>query len=173
MTRAALVLIVVAVIALVLVLMRRGWVSRARQQGQIVAPPPVPAALLSSGAGRNAGGYAGRYLGTTVEGDWLGRVVVHDLGVPSSASVSVFAEGLRIHRPQSASFFIPTPALQAVRLDNAACGKAYGPGGVVVVTWSLGTQTLDTAIRLDDVRTHSKLVADIQPMCAAKEGAVQ
>lgn len=170
MTRAALVLIVVALLALVFLLMRRGWVSRARQQSQIAAPPRVPAALLS---GSSAVARPGKYVGTTVEGDWLGRIVVHDLGVPSSATMSVLTEGLIVRRPQSSSFFVPTPALQGVRLDNAACGKAYGPGGVVVVTWRLGTQNVDTAIRLDDVHTHAKLVAEIQALRPAREGAIQ
>jgi len=170
MTRAVLVLIVVALLALVLVLMRRGWLSRARQQEQITRPLPVPPDLLAGGGAIES---SGRYVGTTVEGDWLARIVVHDLGVPSSASVSVVAEGLCINRPRSSSFFVPAQALQGARLDSAACGKAYGPGGVVVVSWMLGGQSVDTGIRLDDVRSHPKLVADLEPLCAAREGAIQ
>jgi len=170
MTRVALVLIVLGLLALVFVLMRRGWLSRAQQQAQIATPLPVPQELL---AGAVAIERSGRYVGTTVAGDWLARIVVHDLGVPSSATVSVVIEGLCIDRPHSSSFFIPAHALEGVRLDSAACGKAYGPGGVVVVTWALGTKSVDTAIRLDDVQAHSKLVADIEPLCSAREGASQ
>jgi hypothetical protein len=170
MTRAALVLVVVGFIALVLVLMRRGWVSRARGQARIPAPPQVSQALQSASS---LGERSGRYLGTTVEGDWLGRIVVHDLGVPSSVRVSVLAEGLRIDRPRSSSFFVPARALKGVRLDNAACGKAYGPGGVLVVTWALGSQNVDTAIRLGDVHAHASLASEIQRLCSTREGAIQ
>ena len=167
MSRVALVLVVVALMLLALTLMRSGWLSRARRQAHIEAPMSIPAALM---AGIDTSALPGRYLGTTNEGDWLGRIVVHRLGVPSSLSLQVSAEGLSIDRPGSSSFLIPANAVDDAHLDNAACGKAYGPGGVVVVSWRLGGQCLDTAVRLDDPRRSSRVGGNTQQFLQANEG---
>lgn len=143
--RLLLVLVVIAVIALVLVGMRRGWQRRARSQSDIGAPPAAPAALASV----DIGPVPGVYLGSTTHGDWLDRVVVHDLGVRSRADVDSGPEGLLMRRQGAPAVFIPAGLMRGVGTARGIAGKAYERGGVLIVTWELDGRLVDTGFRAD------------------------
>ena len=89
------------------------------------------------------------YVSSTVAGDWLERVVAHDLGVRSRAVVRVFAGGVRIERDGAADLFVPADALRAVGTAPGMAGKYVGGDGLVVLTWQLPDDgaSLDTGLR--------------------------
>jgi hypothetical protein len=120
-----------------------GWKRRGRKHDlpELVPVPPVaelPPARLQAGA---------RYFGTTVNGDWLDRVVARGLGARSTARLSLSDEGLDVVR-LAGSFRIPCAALRGARHDRGIAGKVVPPHGLLVVTWQHGDYLLDTGFRL-------------------------
>lgn len=156
--RILLVLVVVAVIALVLAGMRRGWLRRARAQQDIPAPP-LPADTVD---GETA--VAGVYVGSTLHGDWLDRVVVHDLGVRSRMRAQVTAEGVAIRREGARDLLIPAASLRGAGLGRGIAGKAYERDGVLVITWDLGGRLMDTGLRADVAEDQRQLLESVLAM---------
>ena len=139
----------VGLAALVLVLayagMWRGWRRRAAKHDlpPLEHPPSVrdlPDAKVGGGA---------RYVGTTVAGDWLDRVVARGLGARSVCRLNLSPEGLDVIR-MAGSFRIPAAALRGARHDQGIAGKVVPPHGLLVVTWEHGDYMLDTGFRLTD-----------------------
>ncbi|WNB84257.1 hypothetical protein [Cellulomonas sp. ATA003] len=85
------------------------------------------------------------YVSSTVAGDWLERVVAHDLGARSRAVVQVFTGGVRIQRQGATDLWIAASALRAATTAPGMAGKYVGGDGLVVLTWQLP----DTAAQLD------------------------
>ena len=75
--------------------MRVGWEHRRRRTED--AAPALPAVPDDPGP-VTSGPFEAAYVSSTRAGDWLDRVVAHDLGVRSPAEVSVHASGLRLRR---------------------------------------------------------------------------
>lgn len=146
-------LVALAVVA-VLALMRLGWVRRGRRQQDIAPLPPVPP-LPEQGLALSA--VQSRYLGTTRGDDWLDRVVVRGLGVPSAAQVSVGAEGLWCLRTGAPDLFIPAGQLVDARHDRGHAGKVYEGGGVLVLRWRHEGVTLETGLRVRDAAVAEDL----------------
>ena len=143
--RILLVLVVVAVIALVLLGMRAGWRRRAREQADIAEPLLPPDVLADT----TAGPVSGVFLGSTHHGDWLDRIVVHDLGVRSRASAEVGPSGVALRREGARDVFIPAATVRGAEMARGIAGKAYERDGVLVVTWELGGRLVDTGFRAD------------------------
>ena len=159
--RIALVLVVVGVIALVLLGMRRGWLRRARAQESIAAPP-LP-------TGDPDVGVNGVYVGTTSHGDWLDRIVVHDLGVRSRMRAQVGPEGVSLWREGARDVLIPTASLRGATLARGIAGKAYERDGVLVITWELDGRLMDTGLRADTAEDQRTLLEDV--LAATGHGA--
>jgi hypothetical protein len=141
--RAALTVLVVALLLLVLALMRWGWVRRGRRQSDVPPLPPVPALPATPDV-------PARYLGATRSGDWLDRVVVHGLGVPSAARVTVTSAGVWIVRDGAPDLFVAADHVVGVRHDRGAAGRVLEQDGVLVITWRHGDQPLDLGLRVRD-----------------------
>jgi hypothetical protein len=150
-------LIVLALIGICL-LMLRGWRRRARRQADLadlpVAPKTLGQALLEP--------LPGRYLASTAAGDWLDRIVVHGLGVPSKALLAVTTSGVYIERQGAPDVYIPAASLVGAHLDRGIAGAVYEHGGVAVVTWKLGDRALDSGFRASDADRHDEVVAAVQ-----------
>jgi hypothetical protein len=130
--------------------MRAGWRHRgARTAAVVPALPPVPADGDPSLGAPATGPLEATYVSSTVAGDWLERVVAHDLGARSGAVVQVFDGGVRIERDGAADLFVPADALRAVGTAPGMAGKYVGGDGLVVLTWQApdGGATLDTGLR--------------------------
>lgn len=141
--RIALTVTVLIVIVLALVGMRRGWQNKAKRQEAI----PEPATIPSGEAHELADRVEGTYLASTTADQWLDRIVVHSLGVPSKAVVTVRADGIAFEREGEPDFFIAKADVTAVRLDRGIAGEVYEAGSVLIVTWRLGDVVLDTGFR--------------------------
>ncbi|MBO0900356.1 hypothetical protein J1G42_07810 [Cellulomonas sp. zg-ZUI222] len=148
----------VAILAALAVLglwgMWRGWQARGRRTAALV--PSVPTVPASPGAPVGAPVEA-VYVSSTRAGDWLDRVVAHDLGVRSPALVQVHADGVLLTRTGAADVWVPAGALRAVGTSSGQAGKFVGRDELVVLTWVPDATTgtaIDTAlqVRHDDAR---------------------
>ena len=134
--------------------MVRGWRSRAARTAQIV--PSVPAVPAEPGAPRTDDVEA-VYVSSTRAGDWLERVVAHDLGTRSPAQVRVHDAGVLITRTGARDLWVPAAALLDVSTSSGQAGKFVGRDELVVLTWVPDATTgtaIDTAllVRHDDER---------------------
>ena len=148
--RLALVALVAGLIALALWGMRLGWQGRVARHSSMAEPSAFDAPASS--------GVPGLYLGTSISGDWLDRVAVHELGVRSRASFHLVDGGVGIRRDGTRSFLIPALAVRGVRTDRGVAGTVRGKDSVIVVTWMLADHVLDTGIRADDGVDHAALL---------------
>ena len=148
--RLALVALIAGLIALALWGMRRGWQGRVARHSSMAEPSAFDAPASS--------GVLGLYLGTSISGDWLDRVAVHELGVRSRASFHLVDGGVGIRRDGARSFLIPASAVRGVRTDRGVAGTVRGKDSVIVVTWMLADDVLDTGIRADDGADHAALL---------------
>ena len=163
--RILLVLVVLGVIGLVLLGMRAGWRRRARTQADI-AEPLLPPDVL---ADITAGPVSGVFLGSTHHGDWLDRIVVHDLGVRSRASAEVGPSGVALRREGARDVFIPAATVRGAEMARGIAGKAYERDGVLVVTWELGGRLVDTGFRAD-VADEQRVLRDAIVGLVAEQG---
>lgn len=161
MTRLLLVLAVLAVFALALWGMRRGWVARGRRQGALEAPatPPLERAELGD---QLLEPLTGLYVGSTMAGSWQDRIVAGGLGVRADATATLYAGGVVIDRQGSQPLFIPAGALVGGRLAPGLAGKVVGAGGLLVIRWMLGEAQVDTGLRADDKTRYPQWVAALE-----------
>jgi hypothetical protein len=157
MIRLILVLVCLAVLALTLLAMRRGWRNRMDRQSVLPPLPGRPADL-----GTELLRADGLYVGTTYSTSWQDRVVHAGLGERAAASAVLSTAGLAIDRDGAAAIFIPRRAFVEARL-----AKVMGEGGLLVLRWRLGAAELDTAFRADDKTTYPAWVAAINERAAA------
>jgi hypothetical protein len=152
----------IVVIGVIYWLMRQGWQWRKTQQSGLPALPAAPKHTTQPILELE-----GRYLATTSAGNWLDRVVAHNLGLRSLAELTLTAEGLTVVRPASADFFVPVAALRGARTDNRIAGKVVPEGGLLVVTWEHGGTLLDSGFRADHPAEHENWVTAIEVLMRA------
>jgi hypothetical protein len=157
--------IVLAVGLLALWGMRRGWLRRG--ETSIAWVPDLPAVPADGDGPRDLGAarseaFAATYVSSTRSGDYLERVVAHDLGVRSAAAVQVFDAGIRITRIGARDVFVPAASLRAVGTTNGIAGKFVGRDGIVVLTWLTAPadeRGLDTGLHLRHAADRPRLLA--------------
>lgn len=151
--RIGLVLLTLALIALALWGMRRGWQARAARQSDVVEPAtaPPPGTQLCTPVG-------GLFLGTSRAGDWLDRIVVFDLGVRSRAHVSWGPSGLWFDRTGARAVFVPAGDIVGLRTDRGVAGTVRAKDSVIVVTWRLGGAVVESGFRADDSSGHDSVL---------------
>jgi hypothetical protein len=140
--------VVVLLLALALWGMCAGWRARGRRTALLV--PSLPVVPDDLGDARTEPAEA-VYVSSTRAGDWLDRVVAHDLGARSGAVVRVHDAGVLVRRTGAQDVWVPAGRLTAVGTSRGQAGKFVGPEGLVVLTWvpdpATGT-ALDTALRV-------------------------
>jgi hypothetical protein len=151
--RLAFVLVIIGLIALALWGMRRGWQNRAARQQDV----PAPAERAPEGAVLSRP-VPGQFAGTGINGDWMDRVVVHELGVRSRAALAYGPEGILLDRVGARSVFIPASSIVGVRADRGVAGTVKSKDGMVVVSWRLGERTVDSGFRADAASDHATVL---------------
>lgn len=163
--RALLTLATVALVALGVWGMRRGWRHRAARQDDVPAPPPVPDGLPQADA------VSGLYVATTTAGDLLDRIVVHGLGSRGRAELFVRSEGVLIDRVGEPSVWIPRDSLRAVRLGSGQAQKAFEAGGLILMRWMLGPRDVETGFRADDPDEHVAVAQALAALLSTNGGS--
>ena len=156
------VLFAVGVIVLVTALMALGWRNRLRRQGSVPAPADAPTEL-----GRVLYEAEGQYVATTTAGDWLDRIAVHGLGLRGNAVATVHPEGVLLSRTGARAVFVPRGDLVSVQLAGGMTGKFVEKEGLVVLTWRLGTERVDTGFRTRHASAKAQLVAAVAALVPA------
>jgi hypothetical protein len=157
--RILLTLLVLAVLSGVYWLMWRGWKNRAARQDGL--PVPATAAPEGSAFGESVEGV---YASTTTHGEWLDRIAVHGLGVRSNAWVSVGRAGVLFEREAAPDVFVPAADLESVQAAPGIAGKVTGGEGLVLVSWRLGEQVLDTGFHPRAKGDRARLIDGIDAL---------
>lgn len=153
------VLITLAILLAIFALMWWGWRNKLKRQGGIAELPLVP-----DDAGPASLSVPGQYVTTTSEGDWLDRIAVHGLGLRTKAVLGIHAGGILIARSGAADVFIPRDALTEVGTQSGMAGKFVEKDGLVVMTWRLGTLSVDTGFRTTAAEAKRPLVRALQEL---------
>lgn len=148
-----------AAIAILVGLMALGWRNRTRRQEHLQAPPGPPEDL---GAPLYAA--EGQYIVTTTGGDWLDRVNVHGLGNKATATAAVYRHGLLFDRSGDSEVYIDRDCLVGVRLERGMAGKFVEKDGLLVVSWTHGTDTFDTGFRTRYAADKPQLLAAVSSL---------
>lgn len=151
--RIGLVAAMLGLIVLALWGMRRGWMHRQQRQSDVPAPADAPPADAQLGES-----VEGLFAGTGAHGDWMDRIVVHDLGVRSRSTIAWGPDGIAFERQGARSLFIPAAAVVGVRTDRGVAGTVRSKDGMVVVTWRLGDRVVDTGFRADAATDHATVL---------------
>lgn len=150
MDRLLLTLLVLAVFLLALWAMWRGWRRKAREQSARFDPfPEVPDDL-----GPQLAVTKGLYVATTVSGRWQERIVTRGVGMRGPATLRRHERGIVVDRDGAVGFFIPAEAVTDIRTGQKMAGKVMGTDGLLVITWQLGDELVDTGFRGDDVDVY-------------------
>lgn len=155
--RIAFTFITVAVIALAVWGMRRSWAKKARQFAHL----PAPIAQAPEGTQWVAGPVEARFGGTTTTGQWLNRVVTHNLGTPRGVTVAVSPDGLWLTDDTDFNLWIPTQDIVSVRTGRGIAGDVVEPDGMIIVSWTLGDTTLDSGIRVTRNADHEQVLGEL------------
>ncbi len=150
-SRLALTGIMVAVIALTLWAMRRGWQRRtARQDWFVPAAAPEPFTATEA--------FAGRYLATVHTADWLDRITAGGLGMAGHADIALGPAGVRITRTGESELFIPAGALVETTSARGIAQHVFEADGIVALTWRSGEHLLTTGLRMQDPADHAAIL---------------
>lgn len=154
MERLLLTLLVVAVFLLAVYGMWRGWRRKAREQSAQYGPfPPIPDEL-----GPELAVTEGLYVATTASGRWQERIVTRGVGLRGKATLRRHERGIVVDRAPAASFLIPAESIVDIQTGQKMAGKVMGTDGLLVITWRLGDQLLDTGFRGDDVDVYPEWI---------------
>lgn len=152
-------------VALLYWLMRQGWKWRGTLQGDLPELPQRPEEPGEPSEPREPLlQAAGRYHGSTSEGQWLDRIVAQGLGTRSRVELTLTSEGLDVVRPGAQDFFVPAGQLRGARLDTGIAGKVLTEGGLLVVTWEHGARRLDSGFRFDHSAEQGEWAEKINEM---------
>lgn len=150
------------IIVVLVALMALGWRNRLRRQSDVPAPPGPP-----SDPGPALYEAEGQYVATTTAGDWLDRIAVHGLGLRGNAAAVVHPHGVVITRTGARTVYIPRADLTSVQLTGGMTGKFVEKEGLVVITWRLGAERVDTGFRTRHAADKAQLVAAVAALVPA------
>jgi hypothetical protein len=162
MDKIASLLLIVLLAAAAAGLIAKGWRSRLKRQAGLGQLPDVPEQLSPAGIVAE-----GQYVATTTAGDWLDRIAVHGLGFRGNAEMSIHTEGVLFDRAGSAPLFVPVGAVTDCRSASGMAGKFVEKDGLVVLSWMLGEQELDTGFRTRRASDKQPLLEALQELISA------
>jgi hypothetical protein len=164
--RLALVAVMLFIILGVLLLMLRSWrkMRRGERFGLFDLPAPMTVAPSGFVTGQEI---ETLFLGTSVHGRWLSKVLIHDLGTRSRARVSWDSHGILFERSGASNIYIPRTSLVEVTLGSGVAGTVRAKDSVVIFVWTLGDHRIATGVRADTAQGHQQLIGLLESeMCA-------
>jgi hypothetical protein len=165
--RLLLVAVMVLIILGVMLLMLRSW--RKMRRGDRFGLVDLPAPMILAPQGFMPGeGIDALFLGTSVHGQWLSKVLIHDLGTRSRARVSWDPHGILFERSGASDVYIPRTSLVEVTLGSGVAGTVRAKDSVVIFVWDLGTHRLATGVRADTAQGHQQLIGLLESEMSAE-----
>ncbi|MEI7915068.1 MAG: transporter [Mycobacteriaceae bacterium] len=148
--------VIVALIAIVIRRMLGGWRARCERQAELIGALPAVPDLLG---GSVVAPTPGLYIGSTLAGNWLERVVAGDLGYRCRAVLTRYPQGILLERLGAGPIWMANESVSSVRTERALAGKVLSIGGkaagapaagLLVINWRLPSGTeIDTGFRGD------------------------
>ncbi|WP_243788916.1 transporter [Saccharopolyspora gloriosae] len=166
MERTLWVLALLLLLALVYFGMRRGWLNRKRRQTAELAEFPVAPEGVAERPELLADA-SGFYVGSTRAEDWQDRIAVGDIGHRANAVARLRAEGLLLERTGASPLWIPAESVVDARVDHKLANKVVPGAGMLVVTWRLGDQDIDTGFRADDKSAQDEWAGAVRALAPA------
>jgi hypothetical protein len=158
-------LLVTALVLLALVGMLLSWRGRRRRSAVLGTVPSLPA-----DPGEPIFTTEALYVATTLEAQELQRVAVTGLAVRGRATLQVFASGISLAIPGQDAVFLPVELILGVGTGTVTIDRVVEPGGMVVITWTLGSTPVDTYLRplsADDKTRIIDAIGAIRPSSVA------
>jgi hypothetical protein len=147
-------IVVIAIIGLAIWGMRRAWLGKAKNFAHL----PAPQTVVPAGSTALTPSVAARFAGSTAGGQWLNRITVHALGTPRGVVASVHSDGIFINDAGDFSLWLPKTALTGVRVARGIAGDVVEPEGMVILTWNLGEQSIDSGLRVNRNNDHEQFL---------------
>ncbi|WP_329617348.1 hypothetical protein OG244_34025 [Streptomyces brevispora] len=157
-------------VAFIYWLMRQGWKWRGSLQSGLSELATTPDGFAD---GERLLTLTGRYHASTTAGQWLDRIVAHGLGTRSRVELTLTEQGLDVVRPGATDFFVPAADLREARTDKALAGKVLPEGGLLIITWALGDQLIDSGFRSDHSAEHPAWVDAVNHLTSSTEGTAR
>ncbi len=138
-----------------------GWRHRAARQAALPDLPAVPEQLGED----LTEPLDGLYVSTTVAGRWQDRVVARGLGRRATATVHLTTAGILIDRVGESPIFLPAAGVESVGTAPGIAGKVMGmPDGILLLTWNLAGNRLDSGLRITDLEQQAHWLAAAERM---------
>jgi hypothetical protein len=138
-------LAIVAVLAVVFLLLARGWRARQRRQADIGEPEVPP---VDFGEGDFTDDLL--YVATTRAEAPLDRITIAGLGFRARATVSAAASGIVLDLAGRGPVFIPKAAIRGVGRATWTIDRVVDSDGLIFIRWVLGTTEIDSYLRSTD-----------------------
>jgi hypothetical protein len=135
------------------------WRVRILRQQQVLQKPVE---VLGS-----TSGYKCFYVATTFADRPLERVVAHGLAHRGEAYLTIKDSGLEISRKGEMSFFVPKADLIQVGRLSAVIDRAVEKDGLVSVSWTLGSQKLESHFRFVDSQIRENSLSHLAGLVGA------
>ena len=145
MTREAALFIMVALLAVALLLMWRGWRRRTGRYSHL--PELLDATALQTGP---TASFSVFYVATTEANQPLERVVRRPLGYRAKIDLGVSAEGIWLDIPGEGSFHIPRSLTFGLGQATWTIDRVVDPDQLVFVRWRWGDLAVDSYFRSVD-----------------------
>lgn len=143
----------VAVIAGIYFLMRRGWLRQMAAQSDLPSPPPIEDLPAQ---------FHGIYVSTTFADQPLRRIVAHGMGVRSAVAIAIGPTGIGLSRQGATSFSIPVSTLVGISRASGMAGKVVGGEGLIVLRWRLGSVEVETGLLV--LVDRDQLIAQLEDL---------
>lgn len=156
-------------VAVVVLLITRGWKSRARRQSNMAPLPEIPQELDGATADFACDV---QYVCTTTAGDWLDRIAAHGLGMKSNGQALVYPSGLIVTRNGAQDLWIARDRVDSLRRESGMAGKFVEKEGLAVVTWRLGDDLVDTGLRTRAAADTPELIDRLRSIAPQAESGL-
>lgn len=156
--------LLLAIVALALFGMWRGWRARAKRAAHLVVP-------FGPAEGQEVAAFGGLYVATTAHDQPLERLVLPHLGFRSKVVVTVTTEGVALDMPAAPTLFLATARLVGAGRATWTIDRVVERDGLVLVAWTTDDGTIvDTYLRLQSSDPDA-LVAAIEDLRSTPTGA--
>ncbi|WP_189587236.1 MULTISPECIES: ABC transporter permease [Kocuria] len=137
--------VLLAVFVIVLFsLVGRAWLRRTRQAEESGSLPVLPADIEDR---EPTAVIPGMYVATCRHRDHLQRLMAHNLGLRTSATVFIYPDGVLYDRDGADALWVDAAAVVDHGTTSGMVGKFVERDGIVVVSWRFHDQVVDTGMR--------------------------
>lgn len=156
--------LILAIIALALFGMWRGWRARTRRAARL-------GVTFGPATGEAVAAFGGLYVATTAHDDPLDRLPLPHLGFRSRVVVTVTTEGVALDMPAAPTLFLAAARLVGAGRATWTIDRVVERDGLVLIAWTTDDGTIvDTYLRLQSSEPDA-LVAAVEDLRTTPTGA--